>query len=127
MTVSVSRDGYWTAALAAIKSFLIWLFILEVCLLVIGFPLVVLIVAGAATVAIALHPLMPASALLIVASTTIGLNFIAIATASLVLTARGIHPHTISWLNWLKSEADPLTLPVYAACPLTCGLQRDIL
>ena len=30
----------------------------------------------------------------------------------------------VSWLGWLNQEPDPLQTPVYAACPLTCSIER---
>ena len=107
-------------SLSMIKSFLIWTFTLAVCLLVVGFPLVVLMVTVGALLAIALQSILPVSAVLLVAGVLIGVNVLAVVVGAAVLTAKGIHPHQVRWLNWLHGEADALNTSVYAACPLTC-------
>ena len=106
------------------KSFLVWMLILEVCFLVIGFPVVTLIVAGASVLAIALQPILSASAVLLVVSFVVGANLFAVVLSSAILTAKGIHPQEVSWLGWLNQEPDPLETPIYAACPLTCGIDQ---
>ncbi|MBV8886546.1 MAG: hypothetical protein JO235_21475 [Chroococcidiopsidaceae cyanobacterium CP_BM_RX_35] len=103
-----------------VKSFLIWTFTLGVCLLVVGFPLVVLMATVGALSAIVLESVMPISAALLVAGSLIGFNVMAVLAGAGILTLKGIHPHEVSWLNWLHGEADPLHTSVYAACPLTC-------
>ena len=119
-TENIERSAFFFIA----KSFLVWMLILEVCFLVIGFPVVTLIVAGASILAIALQPILPASAVLLVASFLVGANLLAVLLISAVLTAKGIHPQEVSWLGWLNQEPDPLETPIYAACPLTCSIER---
>ncbi|MDJ0704227.1 MAG: hypothetical protein QNJ46_13160 [Leptolyngbyaceae cyanobacterium MO_188.B28] len=119
-TENIQRSAFFFIA----KSFLVWMLILEVCFLVIGFPVVTLIVAGASILAIALQPIMPASAVLLVVSFLVGFNLLTVASVSAALTAKGIHPQDVSWLGWLNQEPDPLQTPVYAACPLTCSIER---
>jgi hypothetical protein len=106
-----------------VKSFLIWTFTLAVCLLVVGFPLIVLMATVGALLAIVLESIMPVSAALLVAGSLIGFNVIAVIAGASALTLKGIHPHEVRWLNWLHGEADPLHTSVYAACPLTCDLK----
>ncbi|MBV9386059.1 MAG: hypothetical protein JOZ78_06495 [Chroococcidiopsidaceae cyanobacterium CP_BM_ER_R8_30] len=105
-----------------VKSFLIWTFTLAVCLLVVGFPLVVLMATVGALSAIVLESVMPISAALLVAGSLVGFNVMAVLAGAGILTFKGIHPHEVSWLNWLHGKADPLNTSVYAACPLTCDL-----
>ncbi|NEQ31995.1 MAG: hypothetical protein F6K04_13490 [Leptolyngbya sp. SIO4C5] len=118
---SQSSDGW--ALLSLLKSFLVWMLILEVCFLVIGFPVVTLITAGAAVAAIALLPLMPANAVLFVVSAVIGANLLGVTLLSIGLTLKGVYPHEVSWLGWLNQESEGSQAPVYAACPLTCDVQ----
>ncbi|MFE4107193.1 hypothetical protein [Almyronema epifaneia] len=122
MAIARSQStGSW-ALLSLLKSFLIWMLILEVCFLVIGFPIVTLITAGAAVAAIALLPLMPANAVLFVVSVVIGANLLGVTLLSIGLTLKGVYPHEVSWLGWLNQEAGSKQVPVYAACPLTCDV-----
>ncbi|MBD0345715.1 MAG: hypothetical protein ICV63_13010 [Coleofasciculus sp. Co-bin14] len=109
-------------SLVMVKSFLIWTFTLGVCLLVVGFPLIVLMVTIGSLLTIILHPLLPVSAVLLVAGSLVGANVLAVVVGAAVLTLKGIHPSEVRWLNWLHGDADPLHTSVYAACPLTCDL-----
>lgn len=111
-----------TYSLAIVKSFVIWTFTLGVCLLVVGFPLIVLMVTIGSLLAIALHPILPVSAVLLVAGSLIGVNVLAVVVGAAVLTFKGIHPSEVRWLSWLHGEPDPLHTSVYAACPLTCDI-----
>jgi len=104
------------------KSFLIWSFTLLVCILVIGFPFIVLMTLVGAFLAMILHTLLPMSSVLIVASTLIGLHLIAVFTGAGFLTFKGIHPEEVRWLSWLHGKAEPKHNSVYAFCPLTCNL-----
>ena len=106
-----------------IKSFLIWTFTLAVCLLVVGFPLVVLMATVGSLLSIVLHSIMPVSSVLLVVGSLIAFNVMAVVIGASVLTLKGIHPNEVRWLNWLHGEADPLHTSVYAACPLTCDLK----
>ena len=112
-----------TDSLFLIKSFLIWTFTLAVCLLVVGFPLVVVMATIGSLLSIALHHVMPVSAVLLVVGSLIGFNVLAVVVGAAALTLKGIHPNEIRWLYWLHGEADPLHTSVYAACPLTCDLE----
>lgn len=111
-------------SLAIVKSFLIWTFTLAVCLLVVGFPLIVLMVTVGSLLAIILQGVLPVSAVLIVAGSLIGINVLAVVVGAAALTLKGIHPDEVRWLNWLHGGPDALTTSVYAACPLTCDLTK---
>ncbi len=113
-----------TYSLAIVKTFLIWTFTLAVCLLVVGFPLIVLMVTVGCLLAIALQSVLPVSAVLLVAGSLIGINVLAVLIGAAVLTVNGVHPHEVRWLNWLHGEPDPLHTSVFAACPLTCELKQ---
>ena len=107
-----------------LKSFLIWTFTLAVCLLVLGFPLVVLMATVGSLLSIVLQSVIPVSAVLLVVGSIITINVLAVVVGAGVLTLKGIHPKEVSWLNWLHGEADTLHTSVYAACPLTCELKQ---
>ena len=113
-----------TYSLSMIKSFLIWTFTLTVCLLVVGFPLVFLMVTIGSLLAIVLQSIMPISAVLLVAVGLIGVNVLAVVLGAAALTLKGVYPHEVSWLNWLRGQENPLNTSVYAACPLTCELKH---
>ncbi|MCC5656367.1 hypothetical protein LC608_05085 [Nostoc sp. XA010] len=112
-----------TYSLLMIKSFLIWTFTLAVCLLVVGFPLVVLMATVGCLLSIILQSVMPVSAVLLVAGALIMFNVMAVVLAAGVLTVKGVHPSQIKWLSWLHGEADQMQATVYAACPLTCEIK----
>lgn len=105
-----------------IKSFLIWTFTLSVCLLVVGFPVVMLMVLVGSLLSIALQSIMPVSAVLLVAGGLIGLNVFTVVAGAAMLSVKGVRPQEVSWLNWLRGDADPRHSSVYAACPLTCDI-----
>jgi hypothetical protein len=113
-----------TYSLAMVKGFLIWTFTLAVCLLVVGFPLIVLMVTVGCLLAIALQSVLPVSAVLLVAGSLIGANIFAVLLGAGILTAKGVNPKEVRWLHWLNGEADALHTSIYAACPLTCDLTR---
>jgi hypothetical protein len=115
------RNHWGYISLAIIKSFLLWSFVLTVCLLVVGFPFVVLMMTVGALSAIILQSVLPVSSVLLVAGTIIGINVLGVFMGSALLTAKGIHPHEVSWLRWLHGDAKPSHTPIYASCPLTCG------
>ena len=123
MTLASSSSFGKTYSLLMIKSFLIWSFTLTVCLLVVGFPLVVLMATVASLLSIVLQSVMPISAVLLVAGSLIAFNVLAVILGAGVLTLKGIHPHEVRWLSWLHGEADDIHTSVYAACPLTCNLK----
>jgi hypothetical protein len=112
-----------TYSLVMIKSFLIWTFTLAVCLLVVGFPLVVLMATVGCLLSIVLQSVMPVSAVLLVAGGLIMFNVMAVVIAASVLTFKGVHPTQIKWLSWLHGEAEQMETTVYAACPLTCDIK----
>lgn len=112
-----------TYSLSTIKSFLIWTFTLTVCLLVVGFPLVVLMATVGALLSVVLQSLMPVSAVLLVVGSLIGFNVLAVIAGAALLTLKGVHPNQVRWLSWLHGEADIVHTSVYAACPLTCDLK----
>lgn len=109
--------------LLMLKSFLIWTFALTVCLLVPGFPLIVLMATAGALGAVALQAVLPMSAVVLVAGGILTANLLGILITATVLTFKGIHPHEIAWLRWLNGQANPGHQAVYAACPLTCDLK----
>jgi hypothetical protein len=112
-----------TDSLLMVKSFLIWSFTLAVCLLVVGFPLVVLMATVGCLLSIVLQSVMPVSAVLLVAGGLILFNVLAVVIGASVLTAKGIHPKEVKWLSWLHGETEEMQKTVYAACPLTCDIK----
>jgi uncharacterized membrane protein (DUF485 family) len=117
-----NRDNSKSHYIATAKSFTIWCFALTVTLLVVGFPLVVLMATIGALLSITLHPILPVSAVLIVAGGTIALNILAVVAGAAILTAKGIHPQEVRWLSWLHGDAEPVSKTTYATCPLTCDI-----
>ncbi|OKH17870.1 hypothetical protein [[Limnothrix rosea] IAM M-220] len=105
-----------------LKSFLIWSFTLLVCLLVVGFPVVVLMMTIGSLMAIVLQSVLPVSAVLVVAGTIIGGTVMSILLAAAMLTIKGVHPQEMSWLSWLHGKEVVASESVYASCPLTCDL-----
>ena len=120
MSLSQTSNLSKTYSLLMIKSFLIWTFTLAVCLLVVGFPLVVLMATVGCLLSVVLQSVMPVSAVLLVAGGLITLNVMAVVFAAGVLTLKGVHPKQVRWLSWLHGEEEELHTSVYAACPLTC-------
>ncbi len=123
MAFSQTSDLGKADSLLLIKSFLIWTFTLAVCLLVVGFPLVVLMATVGCLLSIVLQSIMPVSAVLLVAGGLIMFNVLAVVVAAGMLTAKGVHPSDMKWLSWLHGEAEQLQTSVYAACPLTCEIK----
>jgi hypothetical protein len=123
MVLAQSSNLGKTYSLMMIKSFLIWTFTLAVCLLVVGFPLVVLMATVGCLLSIVLQSVMPVSAVLLVAGALIMFNVMAVVFAAAVLTMKGVHPNEVKWLSWLHGEADQMQTTVYAACPLTCEIK----
>jgi hypothetical protein len=120
-----TREGLAkTYFLVMVKSFLIWTFTLAVCLLVVGFPLIVLMVTIGSLLAIVLHPILPVSAVLLVAGSLVSVNVLTVLVGAALLTLKGVHPEEVSWLSWLHGQPDPLHTSVYAACPLTCDVGK---
>ncbi len=123
MTLSQTSNFSKSYSLLMIKSFLIWSFTLAVCLLVVGFPLVVLMATVGCLLSVVLQSLMPVSAVLLVGGGLILFNVLAVVVGAGVLTAKGIHPKEVKWLSWLHGETEEMQKTVYAACPLTCDLK----
>ena len=123
MSLSGTSDLGKTYSLLMVKSFLIWTFTLAVCLLVVGFPLVVLMATVGCLLSIVLQSVMPVSAVLLVAGGLISFNVMSVLIGAAVLTAKGIHPKEVSWLSWLHGEEEEMQTTVYAACPLTCNIE----
>ncbi|MDJ0694791.1 hypothetical protein [Mastigocoleus sp. MO_188.B34] len=123
MSLSGTSNLGKTYSLLMVKSFLIWTFTLAVCLLVVGFPLVVLMATVGCLLSIVLQSVMPVSAVLLVAGGLISFNVMAVLIGAGVLTAKGINPTEVSWLSWLHGEEDEMQTTVYAACPLTCNIE----
>jgi hypothetical protein len=109
-------------SLSFVSSFLLWSFTLTVCLLVVGFPLIVLMATIGVLGSIILQSVLPVSAVLLVAGSLIGANVLAIVLGAAMLTVKGIHPQEVSWLRWLHGDAKPCHSSVYASCPLTCSV-----
>jgi hypothetical protein len=106
--------------LGSLKSFFIWSFVLTVCWLVLGFPLVALIVTVGTLLAIALQTVVSGSAIFFVAMTLLASNIMMILLSAAILTLRGIYPHEIKWLAWLRASESKNRQPLFASCPLTC-------
>jgi hypothetical protein len=123
MALSQTSDLGKSYSLVMLKSFLIWTFTLAVCLLVVGFPLVVLMASVACLLSIALQAVMPVSAVLLVAGGVILLNVMAVLVGAAGLTIKGVHPRDVQWLSWLHGETEKAQTSVYAACPLTCDVK----
>jgi hypothetical protein len=117
---SYKKIYYWLM----LRSFLIWTFTLAVCLLIVGFPLVILMVTVGSLLAITLQSILPMSSVLLVAGSLFGINILAIMMGAAALTLHGIHPEDVDWLRWLHGEANPNHTSVFASCPLTCDVQH---
>ena len=112
--------GLWLV----LRSFALWSFTLIVCLLVVGFPLVAIVAAAAAILAVALQAVLPISAVLVVGGGILGGSLLSIFVLAAVLSLRGIHPQDITWLSWLHGEEGAATA-IYASCPLTCEIDAS--
>lgn len=106
-----------------LKSILVWSFVLVVCMTVIGFPLLMLVVAVGSLMAVTLHAILPTSAMLMTAIGFVGVHILGILAASTFLTLKGIHPQEVEWLRWLNGQENPTTSSTYASCPLTCDVK----
>lgn len=122
MQVTQSQGLVKNQFIGIIKSFLIWCFTLTVCFLVVGFPVVAVITAMTSIFTIALQSVLPMSAVLLVASSVIGLNLSAIVLISAGLTLKGIHPQDVHWLRWLHGKENLKQTAKFASCPITCDL-----
>ncbi|MBD1824904.1 hypothetical protein H6F51_20755 [Cyanobacteria bacterium FACHB-DQ100] len=124
MTLANSQSLENSHILFTLKSFLIWVFTLTVCMIVIGFPVFVLVVSVSAVAAFALNAILPFSSILFVSALVIGVHAFGIMFAAAWLTAKGIHPQEVEFLRWLNGKENPLHTSVYASCPLTCELSE---
>lgn len=124
MALSQSQSMRSFYYILMLKSFLIWTFTLAVCLLIVGFPLVILMVTIGALLAVVLQSVMPVSAVLVVAGSILGANLLAVMMGAAALTLKGVHPQEVTWLRWLHGAENPRHTSVYAACPLTCDVQQ---
>jgi hypothetical protein len=115
---NLSNDNF----LQLVKSFSIWTFTILICYLIVGFPVFFLMVFIASLLATALQPILATSAALWVAGGFISLHLLAMMGGAAMLTARGIHPENVSWLNWAESKSSLQYSIAYPACPLTCAL-----
>ena len=122
MNVSSTRTADSSYVSVLLKSFLIWSFTLLVCLLVVGFPVVVLMMTIGSLMAIVLQSVLPVSAVFVVAGTIIGGTLMSVLLAAAMLTYKGVHPQEVSWLSWLHGQETVASESVYASCPLTCDL-----
>lgn len=123
MTLAPSQNAGRLYLVSMLKSILVWSFVLAVCMIVIGFPVFVLVVAVASLLAVTLHAIMPTSAVLFITASFIGLHVFGIFAVSTFLTLKGIHPQDVEWLRWLHGQENPKNLTVYASCPLTCDVK----
>jgi hypothetical protein len=124
MALSQSQSFRRIHYLLMLKSFLIWTFTLAVCLLIVGFPLVILMVTVGSLLAVVLQSVMPVSAVLVVAGSLLGINIFGVMLGAAMLTFKGIHPQEVDWLRWLHGEENPNHTSVYASCPLTCDIRN---
>lgn len=123
MAITQSQNLGTAYAGSIVKSFLIWTFTLTICLFVVGFPVIVLMVAIGSLLAVVLQSVMSVSAALLVAGSLLTFNLAGILVIAAALTLKGIHPNEVSWLYWLHGKEDALVKPIYAACPLTCEVK----
>lgn len=124
MTLSQSQSFRNVYYILAIKSFLIWTFALTVCLLILGFPLIILMVTIGSLLAVVLQSVLSISSVLVVAGSLLSFNILGILLGAAVLTLKGVHPQDLTWFRWLHGEANPRHTSVYAACPLTCDVKE---
>ena len=123
MALAPSQNAGNLYLVSMLKSILVWSFVLAVCMIVIGFPVFVLVVAVASLLAVTLHAIMPTSAVLFITASFIGLHVLGIFAVSTFLTLKGIHPQDVEWLRWLHGQENPQNSTVYASCPLTCDVK----
>ncbi|OUC11614.1 MAG: hypothetical protein B0A82_26835 [Alkalinema sp. CACIAM 70d] len=124
MALAHSQNAVGLGLISTLKSILIWSFVLAVCMIVIGFPVLVLVVSIASLMAVTLHAIMPTSAVLLTAVGFIGVHVLGILAVSTFLTLKGIRPHDVEWLRWLHGDEHPAdTTSIYASCPLTCDVK----
>ena len=110
--------------LANVNSFLIWSFVLIVCFLVVGFPLVFLLTTIGVLMTIVLQGLIPISSVFLVGSSLISFSLLIMFVSAAALTIKGIRPQDVTWLSWLHGDAELHYDRVYASCPLTCSIAK---
>jgi hypothetical protein len=110
------------SVLSTVKNILIWSFVLAVCMIVVGFPILLLVVAVGSLLAFALHAFMPLTAMLYTVVGFVGIHILGILGVSTFLTLKGVYPQEIDWMNWLRGQENPMNTAVYASCPLTCDI-----
>lgn len=109
--------GFW------VTSFLGWVFTLIVCMVVIGFPLLILAVAITALGSVALHPVLPTSSALVMGGGMVGAYLLGAMAIAALLTWKGIHPRDVSWLTWWNRSEEAQSQATYGSCPLTCEVE----
>ena len=124
MTLANSSSTNQFQLVAIIKSILLWSFVLTVCMIVIGFPVLMLVVALTSLFAVTLHAIMPTHAVLITTVGVLGIHIVGILAASAFLTLKGINPQEVEWLRWLNGQENPQTSSTFASCPLTCNIDK---
>lgn len=87
-----------------IKCFLTWVFILTVCWLVVGVPIVALISISGTLLTLGLQVLLPMSMIAVVAGCILAANVVILLGAAVSLTAWGIHPHQAPGFLWLDQK-----------------------
>lgn len=124
MTLSTSQVMDRPDYVLMLRSFVLWTGILTVCLLIIGFPVGILIVAIGSVLAMVLHAMLPGLGIVLVAASFIGVQLMGVMVAAAFLAIKGVHPQEVNWLRWMHGEADPKNQSQYAACPLTCAIDQ---
>lgn len=124
MTLANSPNYNQFHVVSTLKSISMWSFVLTVCMIVIGFPIFMLVVALGSLVAVTLHAIMPTHAILITTVGFLGVHIAGILAASAYLTFKGIHPQEVEWLRWLSGHENPDTASTFASCPLTCDIHE---
>ncbi len=126
MALARSQYAGSLSFLSAVKSILIWSFVLAVCMIVVGFPILVLVVSLASLFAFTLHAIMPVASILYTVAAFIGIHVLGILAVSTFLTMKGVHPQDVDWMNWLRrGQENPIATAVYASCPLTCEVNSS--
>jgi hypothetical protein len=108
--------------LSGVRSFGIWTFTLLICMVVVGFPMLILVVTVGSLAAVVLQSVLPMSAVLVISGGILGLHLLGVFGVAALLTLRGVYPQDVSWLTWLSGSSDLTSVAIYAACPLTCDV-----
>jgi hypothetical protein len=125
MALAHSQNAAGLSLFAAVKSILIWSFVLAVCMIVVGFPILVLVVSVASIAVFAMHAFLPANVMLLAIAGFIGLHIVGILAVSTYLTAKGMYPQDVNWMVWLRGQENPSNTAIYASCPLTCDINSS--